>query len=340
MNQSKFYFLFLCLFSLSFVACNDDDMDDDTMNNDDTIQAFVSSNTTGNISVITFTGSEDRVQTISVPYDDADGIYYKEGDDRLFQVSRTDNNLVSYVDFRQQIEDGAASLTPDDVGTADFTNGRGVASNGDKIVVVQDGNDGNDETNKLIVYNITSNGFTLRNVYTTTFNLWGVELEGDRLYAIQDNSNRISVFEDFFENEDGEITPDKTISVAGLVRTHGLHFVDDGDIMILTDVGDGGSDSDGALFIIDDYKNKVNALLDNGALLENQTKTIKGSATGLGNPVDVAYDEETRRIYVAERANKGGRVLVFDYPETSNSDSFVTGVDVPGASSIFLYTDR
>ena len=339
MNQSKFYFLFLCLFSLSFVACNDDDMDDDTQN-DDVIQAFVSSNTTGNISVITFTGTQDRVQTISVPYNDADGIYYKEGDDRLFQVSRSDNNLVSYVDFRQQVEDGAASLTPDDVGTADFSNGRGVASNGDKIVVVQDGDSDNGETNKLIVYNITSNGFTLRNVYTTTFNLWGVELEGDRLYAIQDNSNRISLFEDFFENEDGEITPDKTVSVSGLVRTHGLHFVDDGDLMILTDVGDGGSDTDGALFIIDNFKSKFNELDNNGALQQNQIKTIKGSGTGLGNPVDVAYDEETRRIYVAERANNGGRVLVYDYPEASNSDSFITGVDVPGASSIFLYTDR
>ena len=233
-----------------------------------------------------------------------------------------------------------ASLTPT-FGTADFFNARGVASDGDKLVVVQDGDSTiNENKNRLIVYNITGNGVNLLRSHDVDFNLWGIELEDGRLYAIEDNSSNIAIFEDFFDNEDGTVTPDKVITVPGLVRTHGLHFEDDGDLMLLTDVGDAGSDIDGAIFVIDNFKQKMNELDDGGSFQQTDLKTIKGSTTLLGNPVDIAYDADMRRIYVAERAKDGGRVLGFDYPETSNSDTPVLNVAVPGAASLHFYADR
>ena len=335
--MNKLSLLFLALFSFTFVACDDDE--EEPINDVDAIELFVSSGTSSQITVLDYT-NDDRVdiKTAAVPYADADGIYYKEGDDRLFQVSRTNNQVAIYDNFRQSIEDGTA-LTPT-YSTMDFTNARGLASDGDKLVVAQDGNAANGETNKLIVYNITSNGLNLLRSHTVNFNVWGLEIEDGRLYVIEDNTNRLSIFDDFFDEEDGSIEADKSIGIEGLVRTHGIHFVDDGDRMILTDVGDGGVDDDGAIFVIDDFKNKVNALNTGDMLMQDQLKTIKGSATLLGNPVDLAYDKETEMIYVAERARDGGRVLVFDYPETSNSDAPVRSEPVPGAASIHLYTDR
>ena len=339
---SKLSLLFLALFAFTFTACDDDE--DDPINDPDAVELFVSSNTTGQVTIIDLNNEDGaRERTATVPYTDADGIYYKEGDDRLFQVNRTNGNVAIINDFREMTMSSGASLTPV-FGTGDFTNGRGIASNGDQLVVVQDGSASNQERNRLIVYNITSNGVNLLRSHDIDFNLWGIELEGDRLYAIEDNSNRVAIFDEFFDNDDGTVTPDKMITIEGLVRTHGIHFEDDGDLMLLTDIGEAtgtDSDTDGAIFVIDNFKQKVNELDDDGGTLaQNQLKTIKGSATTLGNPVDIAYDRETRRIYVAERANGGGRVLGFDYPETSNADAPVLSAPAPGASSLTFYADR
>ena len=56
----------------------------------------------------------------------------------------------------------------------------------------------------------------------------------------------------------------------------------------------------------------------------------------MGNPVDVAYDDVTERIYVAERLNAGGRLLTFSLP-TTNGDATPTEARAEaGIASVFL----
>ncbi|MCR5862724.1 hypothetical protein LRS05_11485 [Flavobacterium sp. J372] len=57
----------------------------------------------------------------------------------------------------------------------------------------------------------------------------------------------------------------------------------------------------------------------------------------LGNPVDVAYDNVAKRIYVAERLNGGGRVLTFASPSTGTFDTApLQNRAEPGVSAVYL----
>ena len=66
---------------------------------------------------------------------------------------------------------------------------------------------------------------------------------------------------------------------------------------------------------------------------------IYGSATSLGNPVDVAYDNYTKTIFVAERLNGGGKILTFDLPNTNVNTMPISSRPEPGASSIYLFRE-
>lgn len=77
------------------------------------------------------------------------------------------------------------------------------------------------------------------------------------------------------------------------VNLHGIVYVPDGDLLLLSDVGSAASNSDGRLFIVE------NASLATGEPVVRLD--IAGPATQLGNPVDIAFDGV--HLYVAEKAN-------------------------------------
>ncbi|HRE90814.1 MAG TPA: hypothetical protein PK095_16935, partial [Myxococcota bacterium] len=77
------------------------------------------------------------------------------------------------------------------------------------------------------------------------------------------------------------------------VNLHGIVYVPDGDLLLLSDVGSAASNSDGRLYVVE------NASIASGEPVVRLD--IAGPATQLGNPVDIAFDGV--HLYVAEKAN-------------------------------------
>lgn len=100
--------------------------------------------------------------------------------------------------------------------------------------------------------------------------------------------------------------------------------------MILTDVGLGSEPADGALVIISDF---ISSAAD-GIISVDEQARIEGANTFLGNPVDVAYDEFSSMIFIAERANNGGRVLGFSLDDEGDVSPMYDEI-YPGASAVF-----
>jgi len=106
--------------------------------------------------------------------------------------------------------------------------------------------------------------------------------------------------------------------------------------MILTDVGSATSATDGGIIVINDFSSKIAATANLGTItLSNQVR-IYGPNSTLGNPVDVAYDSVTDKIYIAERLNAGGTVLTFTLPTTTSDAAPLNTRAEAGASSVYL----
>ena len=325
MKFLKFPLILLAFTALFFTACDKDDEIDLDLRD---VDLFTSSNTSGTIETYDFSEiNDDDDMTVTsksntVPYADADGIYYDDSNDRLIQVSRTDNRVYAYNDFKD-LADGAAATPSLSGPEGAFTNARGITFGRNRVIVAQDGNDANNNENKIIIFNVEDDRITLRNTYTVDFNLWGVHVEDETLYAIEDNSNRVAVFNEIFDNLDGAITPSKVVAIEGIVRTHGLHFSDaiGEDLMILTDVGSADSDNDGKIIFIEDFDDLLDNTENNGTIALSEQMVISGQNTQLGNPVDVEWDHLQNQVFVAERKRDGGLVLVFDMPENTGTTS-------------------
>ena len=272
-----------------------------------TQQLFVSSNTQGMVGVYDLSAQTPSLVSFPVQATDADGLYYDEDADTLFQVNRGDNRIDSYLEVNARLAAGQNPLVGPS-SSADFADGRELAVYEDLLIVAQDASDANGNENKLFVYKRREGAITLEKVFRVDINLWGIRAVDNDLFAIVDNSNRLAIFEDFFGRGGGDLQPNRIITVEGIVRTHGLDYDQATDTLVLTDVGEGSVDDDGALTVIYDYTEKAR---DNSISLDEQMR-IEGVETNLGNPVDIAYQSATSRLLVAERANAGGRVLTFD----------------------------
>jgi len=318
----------------------DDDIDIDLRE----VDLITSSNTSGEVATFDFSDIDDVSSiAVNVPYEDADGVYYDDSGDVLFQINRSGNTVVAYEDFKK-LDNGVTAAPTFSSPANVFSNGRGLAFSRGRVIIAQDGNDSNGNQNKLIVMDYDDdNGFTLRNVFTVDFNLWGIFADGDDVYAIVDNSSDVAYFNEFYDNEtDGAIVPSRMVTIEGLTRTHGIHFSDsENETVILTDIGDAAEGDDGALILIKDFDDKVlNAEANGGVISTADQIRFAGSNTQLGNPVDVEYDSVSERIYVAERKTAGGMLLVFDYDENENGGNIAPlyKTSVAGISSVALDT--
>ena len=300
---------------------------------------FTTSNTTGKVSVTNLNSSFLDFNSFSVASTDADGAFYSPESDEIVFASRTNNRLEVYNDVSTAVTANATMLNLFQSSNSDFNNPREIAVDGDKIVVTQDQNAANANTNKLIVYQKTSSGLTLMNSYTVNFKVWGIHLEGNTLYAVADLASDLLVFENFFSNQNGAILPTKRVTIEGLVRTHGLTYSKRSNTMVLTDVGSAASDTDGGIIVIKGFTDVLAQTPNMGTIAMNKQARIYGSQTLLGNPVDVAYDNFTKQIYVAERLNGGGRLLVFDLPRSNTNSAPVEARNEAGISSVYLYRE-
>ena len=333
MMKKKIFALVLFGAVLGFTSCSDDDEVVD--GRFDRSELYATSNSSGDITIYDFSDSEEvEVTTLNTGSSDNEGIQYNPSTNELYFNSRSDFGLYRIGDLEDQIDGLSGAALNEVMGSADFDSPRALAISGNTIVVSDEGDD------TLYVYDRTDTGVTLRNEFDVDFELWGVEFVGNDLYAVVDQTSDIAIFSNFLSNStNGDLEPTKRITIEGIVRTHGLAYSADDNVMILTDIGDAGSASDGGLHVISDPLTKINAVADGGTLaVANNQVRIAGAATLLGNPVDVTYDDETETIFVAEKANGGGRILGFNVAASGNEAPIINNM-LAGASSVDFYSE-
>ena len=284
--------------------------------NADTVSTFfASSNTTGKIGVFSVLSDKSIVSTEFVGVaNDADGIYYNENSDVLYQLNRTENVLNAYSNVISSLSAGGSPLLTA-TSSSDFINGREIAVSGNNLIVAQDANDANNGMNKFHIYQISPTEITYLKSHSSPVNLWGIHADGSTVFAIEDNSNRLIRFDNFFDRLEDTLIISKTITVDNIIRTHGLNYDSANDIMALTDIGSASSPDDGAFTIIPNFES---AAMDDQIYAEEQFR-VSGSNSSLGNPVDIAVDVVQNMVHVAERAQDGGTILSFSMPNASGA---------------------
>lgn len=338
MKKKIFFLSALAASGFLTVSCSDDDNDSSNGNQEQNVELYTSSGTSGAISVTNLNASTSTITSFSTGNADGEGIYYDAGSDQIIQASRVTNRLNVYGNIANSIQNGSSSLTsafssPE----GDFINPREIAVSNGNIFVAQDENLANGFANKIFVYSKSGNSFTLQRTYNVSFKLWGIHAEGNDLYAVVDNTGDVVKFQNILSNSNGNITPTKRVSIEGLVRTHGITHSSQDNVMVLTDIGSAGSDSDGGIIVINNFESVFNNTPNNGTIAVSSQKRIYGPNSTLGNPVDVAYDHETDKIYVAERMNGGGKVLTFNMPTAASADVIPAQSRAEaGVSSVYL----
>ncbi|MFN3753905.1 hypothetical protein [Flavobacterium sp.] len=336
----------LSLLSIVMVSCSDDSSNTNNSSSEQLERSankefilFTTSNTTGKVSVTDYNQNTPAISSFTVASTDADGAYYFSESDEFILASRTNNRVESYSEVMGAVAMNSPALSLTATSTSDFTNAREIAVSGDKVVVAQDQFAGNGNVNKLIVYQKTASGFTLLNSYIVNFKTWGIHLEGNTLYAVADLESDLLSFENFFANADGAIFPTKRVTIEGLVRTHGITYSKRSNTMVLTDVGLAASDTDGGIIVLKGFTELFAATPNMGTITMKKQIRIYGSATSLGNPVDVAYDHFTKTIFVAERLNGGGKLLTFDLPNSNVNTMPTSSRPEAGVSSVYLFRE-
>ena len=351
MKSLKFFMLSACM-AIFFTGCDEDD-DDGGMTTNPAAKkeatVYASSNNQDKVSKTEFSEDADGenetsdMSTYTVAYADADGIYYDSDADILYQNDRSNNQLRAYTDFSAKadgssIDASLSTMASATIGTLNpLQNGREIAKSGNKVVIAQSPL-GASVVSSFYIYTKMNDSLYLSNVYLSPVMLWGIQLEGNTMYAIEDNSSNVVAFNDFFNKGiAATLIADMTVSVEGIVRTHGINYDADADVMVLTDIGDAGSDNDGAFTVITDWNSKMSAAGNGGMIsLSNQIR-VEDADGMLGNPVDCAYDSRTDKVYIAERANAGGRIMAYDVPSESGSQSASYNTQFDGASAVYLH---
>lgn len=323
--------------ALFLTSCSDEEGMPTAPTTASELKLVTTSNTSGKVSYINLLETTPSAKSLTVNGVDADGAYFNSETDELMLASRTNNTLQLYKGLNNSVANNIdALLLQSSTGNTDFNNPREIAVSGDKVIVTQDQSAANGNTNKLIVYQKTSSGFTLLNSYTVNFKTWGIHIEGNTLYAVADLASDLLVFENFFSNANGSILPTKRVTIEGLVRTHGITFSAADNRMVLTDVGSATSATDGGIIVINDFSSKIAATPNMGIITMTNQVRIYGPNSTLGNPVDVAYDSVTDKIYIAERLNAGGTVLTFALPTSTNDATPLNTRAEAGVSSVYL----
>lgn len=297
---------------------------------------FASNNSNGDITYYDMTNRNAITATTLVTTTTAaDGIYYDDNTDVVVQASRSGMALEGFSNISMQRNN--TQIMPGIIGTPDMDSPREMAVNGDFYVVADNAN----ANGRFFVYQRSGKTFNLRNVITTDFKVWGITFDDDDLYAVVDADNELAVFTNFLgTTTDVKVSASKRIVVEGIVRTHGLTYDDDSDTMIMTDIGDASNtQDDGGFHVIKGFKGKFNVLANGATLALADQIRVSGSNTLLGNPVDVAYDNETGTVFIAEAGNAGGRILAFEgFGNGGNSTPVMNNI-LASASSVYFYED-
>lgn len=328
---------FLMSLSLTLASCSDDN--DDNQNNLSTF-LYTSNNSNGNITFYDVTNANSVTSTTLLTTSTAaDGIYYDKSNDVAVQASRSNFSLEGYSNV--SLSTGGTSISVGISGSNDMTSPRELAVSGNFYVVADNADvdgDANTPDGKLFIYSKSGNSFTLRNVITTDFKLWGITFDGNDLYAVVYATNQLAVYTNFLSNTtNATVSASKKIAIEGIVRTHGITYDAMSDVMVLTDIASAANtQDDGGFHVIENFTSKFNNTSNGGTLALSQQTRVAGSATLLGNPVDVAYDNDTKTVFIAEAGNGGGRILAFNNIGSGGNLIPVMNNDLAAASAVFL----
>ncbi|MAZ29482.1 MAG: hypothetical protein CL868_20705 [Cytophagaceae bacterium] len=330
--------------SFALTSCLDDDGSGTTpVEPTGNVDLYVTNHTNGNVTKLDLI--RNSVTTYTNAAVDTEGIYYSEDDDSFTQVERSPAvQLSTFLDVNVDVDntiDTSVSVTSSF--STDLTDGltspRDLAVNGNFYVVSDNAPVGGDDTKgRFFIYTRADDSFTLRNIVTVDFKVWGIEFVGNDLYAVVDTTNKLAKFTNFVgtNTTDATVAATSTVSIDGIVRTHGLAF--DNGTMVLTDIGDAASDSDGAFNVITSFESAFTSAGDEGTISAGEQTRVKGASTTLGNPVSVELYSESGLVLIAELANGGGKVLGFNQiPVTGGDMTPVLSYDLTGASSMYLY---
>lgn len=329
----KKVFLFACsIAALALTSCETESMDSNYDNGNEVSQkkalngssVYLSSNTAGVLGVYDL--STGNWKSLSVPYADADGVSYDVNRDAVYHVNRTDNKLVALANISSTMDGDV--LMPSAMGPSNFTQGRESTMYNNKVVVVDDVSPG-----RLVSYNVNEDNISDYRSIQTNIELWGIQMVGKDLWAIEDATSNIAYYQDFFKAKSGDLDVTSKVAVEGLVRTHGLNYDATTDMMVLTDIGSAAVADDGGLIVIPNFSMVYkNAAQGTGMISMSDQIRVYGDMTQLGNPVDVVISSSKGKIFVAERAQQ--KFLIFDIPTSDCNCAPEFSMDFAGASAV------
>lgn len=331
----------VCATAISLTSCSDNNIDLNLSS--ETKILFTSNNSDGNVNMYNVTDMSNITNnTLTTATVKADGIYYDGSEDLVVQASRTTFGLEGYTGIN--INSTSVNANIGVTGSLDMTSPRELAVNGNFYVVADNADADGDATTKdgrLFIYTKNGNTFTLRNTITTDIKLWGIVFKGNDLYAIADTTNELAVYTNFLNNAtSAAVSASKTIAIEGIVRTHGLTYDAASDIMVLTDIGDASNgQDDGGFQIIEGFTSKFNATANGTTLALSEQTRVSGASTLLGNPVDVAYDSDSKTVFIAEAGNGGGRILAFNNINSGGNLTPFYNATLASASAVFLHKE-
>lgn len=302
---------------------------------------YAASNSSNTIGAFDYMSQGILSKYLNVSSENNNGIFYNKEKDELIVASKSQKviNVFSNVKNSSNGSPLNLSLSSDAI----LENPIDIAVK-DNVYIISDNtdldNDPDTDEGRFFIVTRDDNGFTLRNIVTVDYAVRGIQLIGNDLYTPVDNTGDVAVLKDFIATHTTDVTvsADKRITIEGISRIHGI--TEDAGFVVLTDIGDESRSNDGGFNMINRFVAGFNATPDGGQLnfAGNQVR-VSGSLTKLGNPVDVAYDDSRKTVYIAEQTNDGGQILFFTDVEAGGELPPTIKAPFKGASSVY-FIDR
>jgi len=328
--------MFLCgvmLAFLSFSCSTDDDTGGGGGGIDQIVRGtlYATSNSKNTIGIYKFTpqGVAGGLNTVSS--NNNEGIFYNKEKDELIINSRQQKVVNIYGNIKNA--EAGTDLSLKTSSSSVLQNPRDVVENGNYLIV-SDGELGADE-GKYLIFERDEEGLTLRNTLTVEFDVWGMLMIGNDLYATIPNTGDVAVFKNFVATHttDATIAPDKRITLGGMNNLRGIAA--DQGIFVFTDAGEIGNTIDGSFSMVYGFVQKLNNVENGGTMAASEQLKVSGQLAKLGDPVGVAYNDQNKVVMIAENIHNGGAVHMYQNVEVGGEIPPVAVYPLEKASSVF-----